>query len=223
MLITIIGGLRSRGSRGRPTDATLTGRWRRADHGRGGAKGQRLPLRLTIACCTLLVVALLAACGPAAGDAPGTREERVATPAATADPPPAPLTTLREADFASPPFVAELLALAGGGEVPPERVQFEDLTGDGVEEAVVIVESGGTLGDIGVAIYRLVEERAEIAFFQPLAGHVEVRLGLLVTQEGVYGEGDARCCPSRLREVVFGWRDGEFRRLSEQVIDNPQR
>lgn len=163
------------------------------------------------------------ACSAAVGDPPATSEAGVATPAAAPTPAPPPLATLREADFSALPFVAELLALAGGGEVPIERVQFEDLTGDGIEEAVVIVESGGTLGDIGVAVYRLVEERAEIAFFQPLAGHVEVRLGLLVTQEGVYGEGDARCCPSRLREAVFGWRDGEFRRLSEQVIDNPQR
>ena len=178
-----------------------------------------MPRRLTISCCTLLAAALLAACG----DATGTREAGVATAVATATPPPPPLATLRDADFTAPHFVAELLALAGGGEVPLERVQFEDLTGDGIEEAGVIVESGGTLGDIGVAVYRLVEGRAELAFFQQLTGHVEVRLGLLVTQEGVYGEGDARCCPSRLREAVFGWRDGEFRRLSEQVIDNPGR
>ncbi len=163
------------------------------------------------------------ACGSAVGDPLPTSEASVATPAASPTPAPPPLASLREADFSSPFFVSELLALAGGGEVPLERVQFEDLTGDGVEEAVVIVESGGTLGDIGVAVYRLVEERAEIAFFQQLTGHVEVRLGLLVTQEGVYVEGDARCCPSRLREAVFGWRDGEFRRLSEQVIDNPAR
>ena len=182
-----------------------------------------MPRRLTIVCCTLLAAALLAACGSTARDAPATGEAGVATATATPDPPPAPLATLRDADFASTPFVAELLALAGGGEVTLGRVQFEDLTGDGIEEAVVIVESGGTLGDIGVAVYRLVDERAQIAFFQQLAGHVEVRLGLLVTQEGVYGDGDARCCPSRLREVVFGWREGEFRRLSEQVIDNPVR
>ena len=37
---------------------------------------------------------------------------------------------------------------AGGGEVVAERIRFADLVGDdGVEEAFVIVESGGTLGD----------------------------------------------------------------------------
>ena len=37
-----------------------------------------------------------------------------------------------------------------------ERIRFADLVGDdGVEEAFVIVESGGTLGDLGVGVYVL--------------------------------------------------------------------
>ena len=102
-------------------------------------------------------------------------------------------------------------------------MRLEDLTADGREEAVVVVESGGTTGDIGVAVYRLLEGAPELLFFQRLAGHVEVRLGLVVIQEGVYAGGEAECCPSQLRELAYGWRDGEFTLVSEQVVDNPQR
>jgi hypothetical protein len=102
-------------------------------------------------------------------------------------------------------------------------VHLEDLTADGREEAVVVVESGGTAGDIGLAVYRLLEGAPELLFFQRLAGHVDVRLGLVVIQEGVYAEGEARCCPSRLRELAFGWQNGEFTLASEQVVENPQR
>lgn len=128
------------------------------------------------------------------------------------------LASLRDADFRSMPYVGELVDRAGGGEVATDRVRFVDLTGDGVEEAVVVVE-GGTQGDIGVGVYRLVGSRAELAFFRQLSGRVQVRDTMIVVQVGVPQPGDPACCPSRVRETVFGWRDGEFRQLSEQVVN----
>ena len=165
-----------------------------------------------------LALALIAACDAGAPEP----ESRPTVPASASPAAPA-AGSLREFDFESEAFVAELLARAGGGEVHAERVQLEDLTGDGREEAVVVVESGGTAGDIGVAVYGWVEGEPALLFFRPLAGHVEVRLGLVVIQEGVYAAGEPRCCPSRLREFVYGWREGEFALLSEQVVDNPRR
>jgi hypothetical protein len=163
-------------------------------------------------------LALIAACGAGTPSPASTP-----TVAASTSPAVASAGSLREFNFESEAFVAELLARAGGGEVHAERVQLEDLTGDGRDEAVVVVESGGTAGDIGVAVYRWVEGEPDLLFFRPLAGHVEVRLGLVVIQEGVYAAGEPQCCPSKLRESAYGWREGEFTLLSEQVVDNPRR
>lgn len=128
------------------------------------------------------------------------------------------VSSLREVDFRAMPYVGELVDRAGGGEVARDRVRFVDLTGDGVEEAVVVVE-GGTQGDIGVGVYRLLGSSAELAFFRQLSGRVQVRDTMIVVQVGVPQPGDAACCPSKVRETVFGWRDGEFRQLSEQVVN----
>ncbi|HJM90037.1 MAG TPA: hypothetical protein QF624_10530 [Dehalococcoidia bacterium] len=167
---------------------------------------------------------LLTACS--ASDDPESATATVVppTPAATstagASPP---VDSLRDVDFEALPLVAELIRRAGGGEIHAERVVFEDLTGDEGEEAVVIVESGGTAGDLAVAVYRLQEGRPLLALFAKTAGRVEVRLGLVVTSEGVFAADDARCCPSQLRERAYGWRDGEFVLLSDQNVDNPPR
>jgi len=187
----------------------------------GGAREARRALPLA---GLLLALLTAAACG--SGPTPA------AAPTAAPTSPPAsltpraldaPLQSLADFDFEAPAFVAGLITRTGGGEVHHERVHIEDLTADGSEEAVVVVESGGTAGDIGIAVYGLLEGAPDLLFFQRLAGHVEVRLGLVVIQEGVYAEGEAECCPSRLRELAYGWRDGEFKLVSEQVVENPRR
>ncbi len=143
---------------------------------------------------------------PASPDAPGT------------------LTSLREADFTTAEVRAQLFEFSGtAAEVEPARTHFEDLIGDdGVEEAVVFVESGGTAGDVGAAIYRLVDGRAQLVQYIRAAGHVEVRLGLIVVQQGVYAPGDAQCCPSSLRETAYGWDGERFAEVSTQVVPNEQ-
>lgn len=200
------------------------------DDGRGGAEGEmrqaprmtlpRTRLRALTVACASLALALAVACGddgeatPAPATPSVTATATEATPAAG---------SLRDVDFEAIEVQAELINRAGGGEVNAERVVFVDLTGDGREEAVVVVESGGTAGDLGVAVYRLAEGGPEVVFFEALAGHVEVRFDLVVTQVGVYATGDAQCCPSQLRERAYGWRDGRFELLSDQLVDNPQR
>ena len=159
---------------------------------------------------------LLAGCG-ASDEAPAAS----VTPAAAT--PDSSLASLRDFDFASLDFVGPLIDRAGGGEVNAERVHFEDLTGDGREEAVVVVESGGTAGDLAVAVYGLAEGAPELLLFERLGGHVEVRLGLIVIEEGVYEADDPQCCPSRLREIAYGWDGAAFALASEQVVDNPRR
>ena len=147
-----------------------------------------------------------------------------ATPTRTATPTATPLTvdSVRDIDFTDPLVIGPLIDAAGGGEVSAERVVYEDLTGDGVEEAVVIVESGGTQGDIGFGVYSVDEHNvAMLSFFEQARGRVEVRVGVIVATEGVFAPGDAECCPSQLREVTYRWDGSGFSQVSEQVIDNP--
>lgn len=131
------------------------------------------------------------------------------------------MRTLRDIDFSGAPYAVDLINRSGGGEVPRERVRYVDLTGDGGEEAVVVVESGGTMGDIGVGIYRLERGAPELTFFRKLAGRVEVREQAVVLIEGVPAAGDPACCPSQLRETTIAWRDGKFAETGQKVVDNP--
>ena len=178
-----------------------------------------------------LVVAIAASCSDSA-EAPTVVPTATSTaiPTATATatrmvtPTATPLTvdSVREIDFTDPLVIGPLIDAAGGGEVSAERVVYEDLTGDGVEEAVVIVESGGTQGDIGFGVYSVDEDSiATLAFSERARGRVEVRVGVIVAIEGVFAAGDAECCPSQLREVTYRWDGSGFSQVSEQVIDNP--
>ncbi|MPZ98017.1 MAG: hypothetical protein GEU80_01560 [Dehalococcoidia bacterium] len=161
-----------------------------------------------------LLLLALAACGD---------DNDASTPTATSTAPAAsPVDSLRDVDFEDAALQGPLVDQAGGGEVHNERVLFADLTGDGKEEAVVIVESGGTQGAVGAAVYRLADGQPVMVHFVQAGGHVEVRQGsLLVTQEGVYDDDDAECCPSELRETVYQWDGSQFEVLTEQVIPNP--
>jgi hypothetical protein len=192
------------------------GKMRRRPHTRlPGFRSHRPRLRTLGAAFASLTLVLAAACSDDGDTTPATPSvTAMATQAATV------VGSLRDVDFEAFEVQIDLINRAGGGEIHAERVVFVDLTDDGREEAVVVVESGGTAGDLGVAIYRLGEGGPEVVFFQALAGHVEVRFDLVVTQVGVYGMGDAQCCPSQLRERVYGWRDGQFEVVSDQTVDN---
>lgn len=134
----------------------------------------------------------------------------------------APVSSLREVAFDDPALVGPLIDAAGGGGVTGERVEFHDLVGgDGIEEAVVIVESGGTLGDLGAGVFALLDGAPQLVQFIATAGRIEVRLGLVVTIEGVWESDDPQCCPSQLRETSYQWDGARFVAITEQVVPNP--
>ena len=176
---------------------------------------------LTTGALAVALLAWLAGCG--GGDA--TPE---ATP--TLDPGlppnwPTAVSSLASLDFTSAPLVDEVMRLANGGTVPAERVVLHDLLADEAPEALVIVESGGTLGDVGVAVFELLEGVPTLVSFIEASGRVEfdADLDLIFVTEGVYEPGDAECCPSKLREIAYGWDGEAFAAVSDQVVDNPSR
>jgi len=132
------------------------------------------------------------------------------------------IASLRDVEFDEPALVGPLLDAAGGGEVPSARVEFHDLIGnDQIEEAVVAVESGGTLGDLGAGVFALIDGQPELVQFIATAGRIEVRLDLIVAIEGVWADSDPQCCPSQLRETSYQWDGARFVAITEQVVSNP--
>lgn len=178
--------------------------------------------RAALLACAVLAPGLLAGCDWNRSPAPTTTP--TATPTATAT------TTAQSArgvDFSDPAVTDPIIEHFAGGQIPPARVAYADLTGDGVEEAVAIVESGGTAGDLGAAVLGMAEGRPRLLGYIDHAGRVEVRLtgpvaGVIAVTQGVYAPADARCCPSRLREIVEQWDGERFAVVTDQVIDNPR-
>ena len=174
-----------------------------------------------------LVVAAVVACdgGDDATPTATPTPSPTPTPTATATSPAA-ITDAHEIDFTDLDLIGELIDAFGGGEVDTQRIQYVDLTRDGIDDAFVIVESGGTGGDVGGALLTVEDGEPKIVGQVRTGGRVEVRFpevggGVVVTTEGVWEPGDAECCPSNLRESTYEWVDGAFVLKNEQVVDNP--
>lgn len=175
----------------------------------------RVPVALAVVSLFLLMIACRAASDPT--------PTPTATPSLSATPAGTPVDSLRDVDFADPKVAGELIARAGGGDVRADRVRFAQLIANGPEEAIVIVDSGGTAGEIGAGVFRLTEGRPELVRFFSYSGRLDVNRELIVTREGVYSSGDAECCPSRLHEVTYQWDGAQFAVTTDQVVPNPDR
>jgi hypothetical protein len=98
-----------------------------------------------------------------------------------------------------------------GGEVVPADVLYADLTGDGQEEAVVPISSGGTAGNIAFLVLSYQDsELVSILAKVPESGSMRLSVteGQLVEMQPVYEEGDEPGFPSRIKSIYYGW-DGE--------------
>jgi len=132
---------------------------------------------------------------------------------------------IRNEDIAAQPGVREVLAVVPGQRTIGETV-YADLTGDGVEEAVANINSGGTAGHLAVFVFGYVdgqlrellrEEGGGDGFGAHLQGGVEG--GKLVIQWPVYRQGDGNCCPTGgLRVRRYDWDGAAFVIVSDQVI-----
>ena len=173
-----------------------------------------------------LVMTIGVACNGGDDATPTPSPTPTPTPSPTATVTPATITDAHEIDFTDVKLIGQLIDAFGGGEVDTQRIQYVDLTRDGIDDAFVIVESGGTAGDVGAALLTVEDGKPKIVGQVRTGGRVEVRFpevggGIVVTTEGVWEPGDAECCPSNLRESTYEWVDGAFVLKSEQVVDNP--
>ena len=132
----------------------------------------------------------------------------------------APGPDIEQVDLSQVPAVEDLVSDTGG-ELLPEETLFADLTGDGADEAVVPISSGGSGGNVAYAVlgYRDGDLEEILAVKpEPEAGRVTMAVegGVLVETQPVYGPEDPLCCPSQLQHTYYRW-DGE-----DLVVDHQE-
>ena len=134
----------------------------------------------------------------------------------------APSADIREVDFSEVPEVRDMLE-GTGGELLEEEIQYVDLTGDGQDEAIVPLFSGGTAGNIALWVYGYEGEDLEVLLSRPDEYKVGARVedGTLVVVQPVYGPDDPNCCPSQLRNAYYEWDGSELALIDEEIVDNP--
>ena len=172
----------------------------------------------------LVVIGLAGAMGcreneNSAGSA--TPKPSTTSPAATSSP----STNIRAVDLANQPDVKDF-AQRLGGEVAPEEVVFADLTGDGRDDAVVPVSSGGTQGDLGFIVIGYLDGNLKALLTDgPGGGEVKVAVmdGRLVVTLPVYAEGDTSGFPSNIKNVYYAWKVDHFVVDHEEVLSGPNR
>lgn len=157
-------------------------------------------------CVGLLIVG----CGGGGGDktktaAPSSAVTSTGTAAATTTP----SLGIREIDLAKVADVEAVVA-GTGGQYVQASVIYADLTADGIDEAIVPISSGGTMGDVGFLVLTpagdgTVTLRKELPLGQEGGLSVAVEGGQLVMTQAMYGPGDPNCCPGILRKTTYVW------------------
>lgn len=131
------------------------------------------------------------------------RAALAATPGVQLDP-----TCPSGVPFAPPGAVCIVLSgvdgIGGGGYANVERVLYGDLDGDGREEAVLPVESGGTAGTVAFLVYQQAAPWPRL-----VARHTGYKLGLqldggaLLVYEPYYFGFEGNCCPTALQRTPY--------------------
>ena len=188
------------------------------------------PAALALAIVALsAIAAALAGCGGGGGGSktatparsPSGSTTALATSGATA----APSLGIRTLDLSK---VADVRSVAAstGGQFLQTSVIYADLTGDGVDEAVVPISSGGTLGDVAFLVLALAGEGTRTLLNETPAGGsgglaVSVVDGQVVMTQPIYGPDDPQCCPGALRKTTYAWDGATFAVQSVKTEQNP--
>ena len=110
-----------------------------------------------------------------------------------------------------------------GGQFVQSEVIYADLTGQGAEDAIIPISSGGTMGDIAVVVLDPVGRATRtLLSYYPRSGRgmaIAVQGGKLVITEPVPGPDDPECCPSQLRKTIYGWNGVTL--VAESVTTGP--
>ena len=113
----------------------------------------------------------------------------------------------------------EIVDLLRAGGFVDRNITFDDLTGDGRQDAVVRVTTGGAAGIVALYVFstdgKKQSKTLRVAFRrqQLIRGSTRVRGHRLSYRTRSYAAGDELCCPSETFEYDVTWDDeaGRFR------------
>jgi hypothetical protein len=108
-----------------------------------------------------------------------------------------------------------------GGYALIDDVGYGDLDGDGAEEAIVMIDSGGTGGMLGFLLYHEAEPRPKLVLVR--AGYkmsVVIDGGRVVIHEPNYVGFEANCCPSSLTRTLNALEGDRLVTLATEVEPN---
>lgn len=122
--------------------------------------------------------------------------------------------------------IPEIVAFADvtSGRIATKTAQFADLTGDGRDEVLVSVASGGTFGNYGYFVVTLDDGWPEVireVTAKPSSRHgltVEILDGSILETSRVYEPDDPNCCPSLLKRTYYEWDGQGFQMKSTEVV-----
>jgi hypothetical protein len=180
---------------------------------------------LAIAAASILALSFAACDGDGGGDETPTRSvPTAATVSGTAVADETPSGEIRERDLESDAAVQELIQETGG-EYVQENVIYADLSEDGVDDAVVPISSGGTLGNVGFIVLTPTEGGTATLLRElpSESGGIALNVvdGELIALEPVFGPDDPECCPSMLRQTTYAWNGAALALIDQQTIENP--
>ncbi len=116
----------------------------------------------------------------------------------------------------------------GGGFVAPD-ISFEDLTGDGRTDAIVLVDTGGVAGAVALYVFST-DGAAEDSDLRVVyrsqrlyRTSTEVVDAALILRTPRFAEGDDVCCPAKIVERTYAWSAGSrtLRQRRSQELPGP--
>jgi hypothetical protein len=140
-------------------------------------------------------------------------------------------SAIRSVDLNSDTAIQNTLRQLGSGEIAVRDVVYVDLTGDGLEEAVVPFTSGGTVGNIAYVVLSMpktapsaiLTRRLERGSAGGLRMTVDTASGrpVLIETAAEYGDDDPFCCPTVLRRTTFRWDGSQLQVEREDKTQAP--
>ena len=177
-----------------------------------------------LAACAALAFTLACNGGGDDDPTPVTSPTSAATAAASPTAGATPSGEIRSLDIAASPDVKQLMTDTGG-TLAQENVVYGDLTGDGIEEAIAPIASGGTMGYVAFAVLTPVGTSTKTLLKETPPGgrgfQVSIEEDHLVITEPVPGPDDPECCPSMLRKTIYAWNGAALAVDDVQTVPNP--
>ena len=164
----------------------------------------------SLASAALLLGATVAGCSGGGSSKTPTQAPRVAaTSAPTTSVTATPSLGIRAMDLASVADVKSVIASTGGSYLQDE-VTYADVTGDGIDEAIVPIDSGGTAGDVAFLVLTPSASGTKTLLKLVAASGsgglaVAAEGGQIVMTQPLYGPEDPNCCPASLRKTTYVW------------------